>query len=112
MKIGPLVLRSLFLVLFSHQSYRRVLSMSAPVTPHDFPEIRWRGHWIWVPEEPVEPSGFFSSGVNPHAKEAHGLFRKTIHLDRVPARAPARVTADSRYALFVNGQEIFRGPIR
>ena len=37
---------------------------------------------------------------------------KRVHLDQVPDRAPARVTADSRYALFVNGQEVFRGPIR
>jgi hypothetical protein len=86
--------------------------MSAPVTPNDFSEIRWRGHWIWVPEEPIVPSGFMSAGVDPHAPEAHGLFRKTIQLDRVPERVPTRVTADSRYALFVNGKEVSRGPIR
>ena len=40
------------------------------------------------------------------------LFRKTIRLDSVPERVPARVTADSRYVLFANGQEVFRGPIR
>lgn len=50
--------------------------------------------------------------MTPPSKESHGLFRKTIHLDRVPDRAPARITADSRYALFVNGGEVFRGPIR
>jgi hypothetical protein len=27
------------------------------VTLHDFPEIRWNGHWIWVPEEPIKPRG-------------------------------------------------------
>jgi len=86
--------------------------MSAAVTPHDFPAIRWHGHWIWVPEEPIEPSGFFPGGANLPAKEAHGLFRKTVHLDRVPVRAPARVTADSRYALAVNGREAVRRPIR
>jgi hypothetical protein len=53
-----------------------------------------------------------SATLNPQAPETHGLFRKTVHLDQVPDRAPARVTADSRYALFVNGQEVFRGPIR
>ena len=86
--------------------------MSAAVTAHDFPEIRWQGHWIWVPEEPIKPSGPLSAGVNPQAPETHGLFRKTVHLDQVPDRAPARITADSRYALFVNGQGVFRGPIR
>jgi alpha-L-rhamnosidase len=30
----------------------------------------------------------------------------------VPARAPGRATADSRYALWVNGHEISRGPVR
>ncbi|KPV54222.1 hypothetical protein SE17_05105 [Kouleothrix aurantiaca] len=60
----------------------------------------------------MSPSGFWSAGVNSQAEETHGLFRKTFHLDRVPARVPARLTADSRYALFVNGQEVARGPIR
>src|SRR6187549_1259733 len=86
--------------------------MTTPVTPNDFSEIRWRGHWIWVPEEPVVPRGFMSAGVNPQAPESHGLFRRTVRLERVPPRVPARLTADSRYALFANGQEVMRGPIR
>lgn len=86
--------------------------MSTPITPRDFPEIRWRGHWIWVPEEPVQPSRPFAANGNSSGKESHGLFRKTFRLEQVPDRAPARVTADSRYALVVNGQEVFRGPIR
>jgi len=85
---------------------------SAAVTAQDFPGIRWRGHWIWVPEDPIEPGSFLPTSANPPSKEAHGLFRKTIHLDRVPERAPARVTADARYALFVNGHEVVRGPVR
>jgi alpha-L-rhamnosidase len=86
--------------------------MSDDVTPHDFPEIRWHGHWIWVPEEPIEPGGFLSAAIDPQAPDSHGLFRRIVHLDQLPARAPARITADSRYALYVNGQEVFRGPIR
>ncbi|MBK9715071.1 MAG: alpha-L-rhamnosidase N-terminal domain-containing protein [Kouleothrix sp.] len=86
--------------------------MSTPITRHDFPEIRWRGHWIWAPEEPATLSGFWSAEVRPHARESHGLFRKTFQIDRVPERAPARLTADSRYALFVNGQPVSRGPLR
>src|SRR5919204_968860 len=85
---------------------------SAAITPQDFPQIRWRGHWIWVPEEPIEPGSPFPGGATPPSKEAHGLFRTTFDLDRVPERAPARITADSRYALFANGREVFRGPIR
>lgn len=86
--------------------------MTSQVTPNDFSEIRWRGHWMWVPEEPIAPSGFLDAGIDPNAPEAHGLFRRKIALDAVPARVPARITADSRYALFANGEEVSRGPIR
>ena len=86
--------------------------MSTEITPHDFPNLRWQGHWIWVPEEPITPTGPLSARINLHAPETHGLFRKTVRLNQVPDRAPARITADSRYALFVNGHEVFRGPIR
>jgi alpha-L-rhamnosidase len=86
--------------------------MSKPVTPNDFSEIRWRGHWIWT-EPPAMPSGpFFGSDSADERPEAHGLFRKRFVLEQVPERAPARITADSRYVLFVNGQEVFRGPVR
>jgi hypothetical protein len=86
--------------------------MATAVYPHDFPEIRWHGHWIWVPEEPVLPSGGFSAAIDPNARQSDGLFRKTFALDRVPDRVPARITADSRYVLLVNGREVGRGPVR
>jgi alpha-L-rhamnosidase len=87
--------------------------MSTPVTPNDFSEIRWRGHWIWT-EPPTIPDGSFAgpAGGTDERAEAHGLFRKRFVLERVPERAPARITADSRYVLYVNGQEAFRGPVR
>jgi len=86
--------------------------MSTPVTSNDFSEIRWRGHWIWT-EPPAMPGSPFAGmdGADKRA-EAHGLFRKSFSLERVPERAPARITADSRYVLFVNGQEAYRGPVR
>jgi alpha-L-rhamnosidase len=40
------------------------------------------------------------------------MFRRTFDLDTVPAEAPARITADSRYVLWVNGHEVGRGPVR
>ena len=80
------------------------------ITPADFPGIRWRGHWIWV--EPATPGGPFGTGDAGPRPEARGLFRKTFALESVPERAPARISADSRYALYVNGQEVIRGPIR
>lgn len=39
-------------------------------------------------------------------------FRRNVDLDVIPAHVPARVSADSRYALFVNGAEVARGPVR
>src|SRR4029453_4812633 len=86
--------------------------MTAPVTSEDFSEVRWRGHWVWVPEEPITPGSPLGFGRLEAGKEAHGLFRKTFHLERVPEREPTRITAASRYALSPTGQETFRGPIR
>lgn len=85
---------------------------AAPITPQDFSEIRWRGHWVWVPEEPVEFGGPLGFGAGASEEETHGLFRKTFRLGAVPDRVPGRLTADSRYALYVNGHEVFRGPVR
>lgn len=82
------------------------------ITPKDFSEIRWRGHWIWLSEEAVEPAGFWSNDTIQRSKETHALFRRTFSLKKAPERAPARVAADARYALFVNEQEVSRGPIR
>ena len=65
-----------------------------------------------MPEEPVVPSGGFAAAIDPEARESNGLFRKAFTLDRVPDRVPARITADSRYVLYVNGRELGRGPIR
>ncbi len=85
--------------------------MSAAVTPEEFSEIRWRGHWVWT-EFPPMPSNPFGGDPWEPRPEAHGFFRKSFTLNAVPARAPARITADSRYLLYVNGEEVFRGPVR
>jgi alpha-L-rhamnosidase len=87
------------------------MAMSTPITPADFSALRWRGHWIWA--EPVQPGGFMPGAAETGPRpEARGLFRKTFTLDTVPARVPARITADSRYALYVNGELVGRGPVR
>jgi len=85
----------------------------AKVSAADFSEIRWKGHWIWVPEDKVGVvMGLGLSDEQGGRKESNGLFRKSFTLDAVPARVPARFTADSRYVLYVNGQELSRGPVR
>lgn len=86
--------------------------MSATTTPHDFSEIRWRGHWIWVPEDKIEIGLGLPGGRAEPRRESHGLFRQVFTLAALPARAPARLTADSRYVLYVNGREVSRGPAR
>ncbi len=85
---------------------------TATVTAADFPEIRWYGSWIWCdpPKAGQRFSGHEFAGTD--RPEAHALLRKTFNLVEVPERVPARITADSRYLLFANGHEVFRGPIR
>lgn len=53
--------------------------------------------WIWLPSERTPPSTFV-------------LFRREFELPSVPARAPAWITADSRYRLTVNGARVQWGP--
>jgi alpha-L-rhamnosidase len=89
-----------------------VVPSGAAVTAADFSDIRWHGNWIWC-EPLVPPRGIPGLEANVTSRpEVHALFRKTFSLDSVPERAPARITADSRYLLFLNGREVFRGPIR
>jgi len=78
-----------------------------------FLALRWSGHWIApAHDESAEPPEFgFGSTAAPH-EFTRVLFRKTFDLDAVPEAAPLRLTADSRYVLFVNGVEVGRGPIR
>jgi len=82
------------------------------VSAADFPEIGWHGNWIWC--DPPARRGFGPGMMEAVEEpgEQHALFRKKFTLAQVPARVPARVTADSRYLLYCNGVEVFRGPIR
>ena len=87
-------------------------AIAAVVTAADFSDVRWRGNWIWCdPPPPARGMPGMEQAVTSRP-EVHALFRKTFTLDQVPGRAPARITADSRYLLYLNGQEVFRGPIR
>ncbi|MBM4336883.1 MAG: alpha-L-rhamnosidase [Deltaproteobacteria bacterium] len=59
---------------------------------------RWRARWIWA-EGQTE------------GRQTVAL-RRSLALRSVPASAPARLCAISRYALHVNGRELARGPVR
>ncbi|MFF1635841.1 alpha-L-rhamnosidase N-terminal domain-containing protein [Leifsonia sp. NPDC058248] len=76
-----------------------------------FDGIGWHAHWIGA----EAPSG--GSPASLGATEAREpfhrtIFRTTVDLDAIPAVVPARLTADSRYVLIVNGVEAGRGPAR
>jgi alpha-L-rhamnosidase len=73
----------------------------------------WNANWIWS-EAPARISSPVASAAVP-PKELWNRFcylRRSFNLDAVPASAPARVTADSRFILYVNGVEVTRGPAR
>jgi hypothetical protein len=57
------------------------------------------GNWIWN-----------GSGVG--EKNAYHYFSKRFLLSAVPQVATIRLSADSRYVLYVNGEEVGRGPAR
>lgn len=67
----------------------------------------WRGRWIWD-RAPEETHWWHQTDAESH----YVYLRKTFELPTLLRRAPARVTCDSRYALFLNGQLVGRGPVR
>lgn len=76
-----------------------------------FPAGRWRARWIWTAPPPLQLDGQLSV-VDDGAAAATVCLRHELDLDAVPAAAPARIVADSRYVLWVNGTEVRRGPTR
>ncbi|RJP34844.1 MAG: hypothetical protein C4536_02000 [Actinobacteria bacterium] len=84
------------------------------VSRNDFPEMSWYGNWIWLPltDEEERALGGGNAGKELERPEVHALFRKVFRIERVPEKVPARISADSRYALYANGVEVSRGPAR
>jgi alpha-L-rhamnosidase len=60
----------------------------------------WIGRWVTVTADDVP------------ARLARVAFRRGFDLTDVPATLPIRLSADSRYVLWVNGTELGRGPSR
>ena len=74
-----------------------------------------RAPFIWTPTQPI--AGSVIGALNVNAPRGDGtnrwfLFRHVIDLDVVPAHAPADITVDGRYKLFVNTVAAGRGPVR
>ena len=63
--------------------------------------VVWSGRWIWT----FPPSDLPGVG---HV----GYLRRRFWVDSVPDIVASRVTADSRFALWANGAEVSRGPVR
>src|SRR3954452_236262 len=73
---------------------------------------RWSGRWISPEARTLDPLTSGLHGGPRNGSFSRSLFRRTFELRNVPAHAPARLTADSRYVLWVNGQDVGRGPAR
>ncbi|HVX44638.1 MAG TPA: alpha-L-rhamnosidase C-terminal domain-containing protein [Mycobacteriales bacterium] len=79
----------------------------------EFGSGRWNGQWIWADRTAhVAEDDILTQRLDPDYYDRRVLFRRTFELDLVPETAPLRITADSRYILFLNGIELSRGPIR
>ena len=75
--------------------------------------LRWSCHWIGhQPRAATGSPADFLTGGERDREFSRFLFRRTFDLEKVPAKVPTRITADSRYVLWVNGREVGRGPIR
>ncbi|MCX7825485.1 MAG: glycoside hydrolase family 78 protein [Verrucomicrobiae bacterium] len=61
--------------------------------------MTWLGQWIWTDGETTP-------------RNAYAHFRRRLNLTHVPSRVIARLTADSRYIFWINGQLVCRGPAR
>ncbi|MEV7393022.1 family 78 glycoside hydrolase catalytic domain [Streptomyces sp. NPDC091215] len=72
----------------------------------------WLGHWIGAGPAPDPDVDEAVTGTASGRGFSRVLFRKDFHLGAVPAAAPLRLTADSRFVLWVNGREVGRGPVR
>ena len=60
-------------------------------------QVKWKAQWIWLPGK--ETSDMM-------------LARKTFVVENLPNEAMLRISASSKYILFVNGKQINQGPAR
>ena len=63
-------------------------------------EGHWKARWCWTRKHLARPWNY------------HAYFRRTVALVAEPRRAMVRISADSRYTLFVNGRRVHQGPAR
>lgn len=73
---------------------------------------RWDARWIWIEDSARAHADTFQVDVVDRRPDTVVLFRRTFEIDDVPSVCPARITADGRYRLFVNGALLGMGPVR
>jgi len=90
LKVAPLVLSALLIHLQTPAQDPAAI---------DGPHRDWRASWVTHPTAPL--------------REVLVLhFRRVLELGAVPISYPVRVSADNRFALYVNGQRVGDGPAR
>ena len=73
-----------------------------PLGEHFPPTLDFKAQWIVAPDLP--------SPILPNLWIA---YRKTVHLDAVPENAVCRIACDSKYWLYVNGENVvFEGGLK
>lgn len=74
--------------------------------------------FIWTPEQAIDASRNFWSILRdgPYQRDdgqnSYWYFRREYYLEQQPSQALAKIFADGRYKLFINGQWVSRGPAR
>lgn len=101
--------------MIDHMAASSTPGSALPSTPRPAPAVlrnpAWQAHWIG-PKPPRPNTGAGLAPPDSRAPFGRYLFRTSFTLDAVPDAIPARITADSRYVVLVNGREAGRGPIR
>ena len=87
------------LLLISLVFLARTVSTAAPPINPRLLDKYWTASWIECPQS--DPTGY---GVY--------HFRRSFDLDEVPGSLGVHVSADNRYKLWINGEEIGKGPAR
>jgi hypothetical protein len=72
---------------------------------------RWQAKWMWN-TRPALQLDTATRMVLADPTDKVAMFRRELELDAVPASVPARIWADGRFILRVNGVEVGRGPVR
>lgn len=72
---------------------------------------QWQAKWIWhgSPKISLETA---TRPVQADPRDRIVHLRRVVAFDVVPMAVPARIWVDGRYILYVNGNEVWRGPVR